>query len=246
MKKALSVIETMLIAMIIVVVAITSLVIYNNLKLNLANGTKINLRSDSASSTSGSNTELSSTNTVTGSSIAKVSDAETAGSVSTLAYRTDETKTIVKSTESALKNNSSTETSIDLGTSTRIDISNAILNAILSSSSTKSINASVPSSLVELILKNMDPSIPQDEAYSLAQNHARELMDKLTSNTVSGNSALIASYQSSTGLSKTLIKIVLYTIIDLTYFVGVDNLTTTATSSDNLTTSTIKWSGSIF
>lgn len=108
-KKARSVLEISLIAMIVIGVSIFALTLYNNLKLRLANMSKVTVNSSSIGTTIASTGPLNSLNG------SMNSDIETAGSSGTGVYRSSEFGTISNEAEEAVKEASESDMASMMG-----------------------------------------------------------------------------------------------------------------------------------
>lgn len=109
MKKARSVLEISLIAMIVIGVSIFALTLYNNLKLRLANMSKVTVNSGNVGTT------IASTGPLTGLNNNRNSDIETAGSSGTGVYRGSEFGTISNQAEEEVKKSAESDLAAMVG-----------------------------------------------------------------------------------------------------------------------------------
>lgn len=247
MKKARGILEFALIAMVVVVIAIVSVVAYNNLKLHLANMSKVNLKNNESK-------ELTA-NAVSGASIGSVSDVETAGSAGTKIYRDSESANITNSIAGALKDSAFKEelatvsASIQLNSQVRIDLASSVSDAIIKSYANNSTpDPVVPASLIQQVMDNMNIKITtqqeQTQAQALATEHAQKLVDNLvdTAKNLIGN---VSSLYNNGNIPASVIAFYIKSSLTADYIGGIADVKTAVESSDGTNVSTMDWGGNL-
>lgn len=195
MKKARSVLEISLIAMVVIGVTIFSATIYNNLKLRLANSTKVNVNARNAG------TDLASAGPLNGLNNSRSSDIETAGASGTNSYRSQEYVYRSDSAESAIKeksdeNNDKYAYEVKLGSAERMGVAGLVAQGIAARYNHKEFKPEIPADVLNNIAAVYKGLIPDDQLYAVVSEHITQYVNKLIEIELAKYSSVISSIES--------------------------------------------------
>lgn len=175
MKKARSVLEISLIALLVIGVSIFTLTMYNNLKLKLANATEVHKNAQSAGTT------LASTGPLNNGGSA---DIETAGASGTNSYRGSETVYMSASAERALKEKSDAQDDkyaydIKLGAAERTGIAGMVGAGLKARILGESYMPEIPVEVFNNIAEAYKGVVPDNQLYNVVNAHINQYINAL-------------------------------------------------------------------
>lgn len=254
MKKARSVLEISLIAMVVIGVTIFSVTIYNNLKLKIANSSKVNVNARNAGPA------LASAGPLNGLNNSRSSDIETAGASGTGTYRGQEFVYMSNSAESALKKEDDTNSDkyayeVKLGSAERMGVAGLVAQGIAAHYNHTEFKPEIPADVLNNIAAVYKGLIPDDQLYDVVSDHITQYVNKLIeielakySHVISSIDSLIAHMDVPVSV-KTAMKgaAVAYvaTLINADFLAGnVPNVTTSVSILDGMAVSKGNWDAS--